>query len=85
MFHLSKSSLMRSNRGIKFDLYIWSKAGVIYIPKYINPIGDHLKGKGNGTLGFCFRLPRGIASDLLKFIMYPEKALNLLTNFNKSG
>lgn len=33
------------------------------------PAGDHLKGKGYGALGWCFKLPRDIASDLLKIIL----------------
>lgn len=33
VFHLSRSSFIRSNIGGKFALYNWSKEGVIRIPK----------------------------------------------------
>lgn len=57
--HRSKSSLIRSNRGRKFTLYIWLKSSVICMPKYTKPPGDHLNGKGHGIGGFCVKLPSG--------------------------
>lgn len=66
MFHLSKSNLMNQPGNYKFVLYIWSKVGVIFIPKYANPAGVHVNWI------------EALAQDLLKFILYPEKTPNLL-------
>lgn len=35
------------HQGAELLLSIWSKVGVIYIPRYANPSGDHLNGNGN--------------------------------------
>ena len=42
----------------------------------MKPVEDHLNGKGLGLSGGCRNLPRGIASDLEKLTLYPEKAAN---------
>ena len=39
------------------------------IPKYTNPLGDHLKGKEGTVVGIVERVPRGMASDLANLIL----------------
>ncbi len=67
--HRSRSCLILQNKGTKLALYSWSKDGVMKIPKYTNPLGDHLKGKVGTVVGIVERVPRGIASDLAKLIL----------------
>ncbi len=47
----------------------WSNLGVICVPRYTKPKGDHFNGKGREREGTTCRLLGGMASDLLKLIL----------------
>lgn len=66
--------LFLSNSGLGLAWNNWFNLGVIYIPKYMKQVEDNLNGKGLRWSGGCFKLPRGIATDLGKLTLYPEKA-----------
>lgn len=54
-------------------------------PKYTKPAGDNLKGKEVKAAGIELRLPSGMASDLVKLILYPENLLNRSIMLSRAG
>lgn len=82
-FHRSKSSLLHSNKGRKFALYIWLKADVICMPKYTKPPGDHLKGNGDGIRGLSVKLPSGRWFGKIYSVTW--KGTKLINGLNESG
>lgn len=51
----------------------------------MKPVGDQRNGKASTILGTHVKDPRGIASDFVKLILYPEKTLNDEMTLIKQG
>ena len=59
--------------------------GVIWIPKYVKPESDTLNGKEAILIIRVLECLKCIATDLEKFILYPENFPNELTISTKAG
>lgn len=75
---------LKQGREIHF-MHLIKIRSQVPIPKYLNPAGDHLKGNGDIVLGISIKLPRGMASDLVKLILYPENKLNRVIILMRGG